>query len=150
MRIGAAMNERAAALCARTRRFSADVEGMCGGIEPSAASRRMVRRITSAATAVVISYAAACGVTRADDFIPHIAAAARHAKRARHLLQDLVLMDYVAIGTARDLILEARGLEAILRVSRNTAQRHRAARQRGLAGGRDAKNPFGAGRQASG
>jgi hypothetical protein len=59
-------------------------------------------------------------------------------------------MDYVTIATARDLILEARGLEAILVVSRNTAKRHRAERQRGvLASGRFAKNPFGAGRQAS-
>ncbi|HMC77926.1 MAG TPA: hypothetical protein VKH34_12360 [Vicinamibacterales bacterium] len=144
------MNEKAAALCAKIRRFSANVEGMCAGIERSTASKRMIRRVTSATTAVVISYAAASEVTRAEDFIPHIAAAARHAKRARHLLQDLVLMDYVAIGNTRDLILEARGLEAILRVARNTARRHRAARQRGgSAGGRVAKNPFGADRQAS-
>ena len=135
MRSPRIMNEKAAALCARIQRFSADVERMCAGIAPSAASKRMVRRVTTATTAVVISYRAASEVTRADDFVPHIAAAARHAKRARQLLQDLVMMDYITIGTARDLILEARGLEAILRVSRNTARRHRAARQRaGLSG----------------
>ena len=51
-------------------------------------------------------------------------------------------MNYVSLEASRDLILEARGLEAILVVSRNTARRRRTARQRGAsAAGRFAKNP---------
>jgi hypothetical protein len=110
----------------------------------------MVRRLSSAATAVDMSYTAACEVGRAEEFLPHISAAARHAKRTRRLLQDLVLMNYVTIEIAREVILESRGVEAILVASRNTVRRRRAARERGgLAGGRFAKNPFGAGRQAT-
>jgi hypothetical protein len=143
------MNDKARLLLARIRRFHAELQALCAGIAPSPAAKRMVRRLTSASTSVDISYGAASAVTWADDFLPHIAAAARHAKCARQRLQDLVQMKYVSLEAARDLIHEARGLENILRASRNTARRRRNARQRGAqAAGRFAKNPFGAGRRA--
>jgi hypothetical protein len=143
------MNDKARALCARIRRFCAELQGLCAGIAPSPSAKRMVRRLTSASTGVDVSYSSACAVVWADDFLPHVSSAARHAKRARELLQDLAHLNYVSLEAARDLIHEARGLEAILVASRNTARRRRTARQRGaLAAGRFAKNPFGAGRQA--
>jgi hypothetical protein len=143
------MNDKARALCARIRGFCSELEALCAGIAPSSSAKRMVRRLTSASTGVDVSYCAACRVTWTDDFLPHVSAAARHAKRTRQLLQDLAHMNYVSLEDARDLIHEARGLEAILVVSRNTARRRRTARQRGAsATGRFAKNPFGAGRRA--
>jgi hypothetical protein len=142
------MNQKAAALCTRIRRFRVELETLCAGVEPSAAAKRMVRRLSSAATAVDISYQAACKVGRAEDFLPHVSAAARHARRARRLLQDFVQMNYVTIVNAREVILEARALEAILVASRNTVRRRRKARQRRvMAGERFAKNPSGADRQ---
>ena len=124
-----------------------DLQALCAGTALSPSAKRVVCRLTSASTGLDVSYTAAWAVTWADDFLPHISAAARHAKRARQLLQDLAHMNYVRPETARELIHEARGLEAILVASRNTARRRRDARQRGaLAAGRFAKNPCGAGR----
>ena len=140
------MNDNAKPLCARIERIGSDLQALCAEVARSPSGKRMVRRLTTASTAVDTSYRAACTVTWADDFLPHVSAAARHARRARQLLQDLAHMNYVTLSAARDLIYEVRCLEAILVASRNTARRHRAARQRGAtAAGRFAKNPFGAG-----
>jgi hypothetical protein len=57
-----------------------------------------------------------------------MSAVARNARRARTLLQDMVRANHITIEAARELILEARGLEAIFVASRNTARRRKRAR----------------------
>lgn len=54
-------------------------------------------------------------------------AVARHAKRSRTLLLDLVQGSHVSIDTAREVM---KGLEAIFAASRSTARRRKAARER--------------------
>jgi hypothetical protein len=83
-----------------------------------------------AATAVVIGYRAACVSKSPEQFIENISAVARQAKRARRMLLGLVQDNHLSIDTARELILEAKGLEAIFAASRDTAKRRKATRQR--------------------
>jgi hypothetical protein len=79
-------------------------------------------------TAVDIGYRAACVSQSPDQFIVHMSAVARNAGRARTRLQDMVRANHITIEAARELILEARGLEAIFVASRNTARRRKRAR----------------------
>jgi len=86
-------------------------------------------------TGLIASYEAASVAGSRDSFIVHMSAAARHAKRARHLLHDLTQTHHVDIEHSRELILEARGIEAILGASRTTARRrHRDFNARSIAG----------------
>jgi hypothetical protein len=85
----------------------------------------------------------------ASDLQAVCAEVARSPSGKRMVRRLIAYMNYVTLEAARDLIHEARGLEAILVAARNTARRRRAARQRGApAAGGFAKNPFGAGRSA--
>ena len=93
----------------------------------------MTRRVSAASTAVDIGYRAACVSQSPEQFIVHVSAVARNARRARTLLQDMVRANHITIEAARELILEARGLEAIVVASRNTARRRKAQRGRSSA-----------------
>jgi len=75
----------------------------------------------------------------------HITAAARHAKRARTRLQDLMHLDHLTLEIARGAMLESRGLEAILSASRNTATRRRRARRAAHSDSRLSRDPRPAG-----
>jgi len=66
-----------------------------------------------------------------EGFVRGMSAVAQNAKRARALLQDFVALQHTTIDETRELILEARGLEAIFRASLNTARRRAAAARRG-------------------
>jgi hypothetical protein len=134
------MQVQAAALLERIRRFRVDAERLCATITPSASANSLQRQLSSAATAVDTSYAAACDVW-GERFVLHISAAARHAKRARVRLQDLAHLDHVTLEAARALLPEARAIEAILTASRNTARRRLKTRCAVEAGGRFAKSP---------
>jgi hypothetical protein len=114
----------------RTRRFSQAVSDLCGDLPSDRGVRKVARRVSAASTAVDIGYRAACVSQSADQFIVHMSAVARNARRARTLLQDMVRANQVPIEAARELILGARGLEAIFVASRNTARRRKAARDR--------------------
>jgi hypothetical protein len=122
------MDERTVVLSARISRFRAILQGLLGGFAPTASSKKMPRRLTTAATGVDSAYKAATIASSAEHFLAHISAAARHAKRIRHLLQDSVQLGYVAIELAREPILEARGIEAILAKANRTAHRRRGRR----------------------
>jgi hypothetical protein len=120
------MHQKTWELHERVGRFSRAVAGICAKLNDDLAARRVARRVSVEATAVDAGYRAACVSTSPEQFIVHIEAVARHAKRARALLQDMVQARFVSIYQARQLILEAKALEAIFRASRNTARRRRA------------------------
>jgi four helix bundle protein len=119
------MHEKAWELRDRSARFSRAVTRTCAGLPDNAAVRKLSLQVSKAATAVDVGYRAACVSQTPDQFIAHISAAARHAKRARVLLLRMVELDHLTIEVARQLILEARVLEAILTASRNTARRRK-------------------------
>jgi len=68
-------------------------------------------------------YRDTCSSSSPEQFISGISAVTRHTKKAKASLVLLVELDHLSIGAARELILEARGLEAIFVASRNTAKR---------------------------
>jgi hypothetical protein len=95
--------------------------------------QKLSRRVSIAATTVDDAYRSAIVSKSPQQFIERIGTVARHAKRARILLLRMVEANYLTIEAARELILQARGLEAIFVASRNTAKRRQAARQRSTA-----------------
>jgi len=125
------MDPRTIDLIARIDRLREQAQALSAIDASSSSAKRLQRRLSTATTGVVTSYRAACTASSRDDFIVHISAAARHAKRARQILQDLTHLGYASIETIRDLILEARGIEAILSASKTTAKRRWAARRAG-------------------
>jgi len=124
------MHQKTADLIARIRELHTQIQGLGAAMTESPASRRLLRRLTAASTAVDAAYQAACVAGSRDRFILHVAAAARHARRERRILQDLTHLHHPSLDATRELILEARGIEAILTASRNTARRRRPARGR--------------------
>jgi hypothetical protein len=112
----------------RTARFSRAVSSTCAQLPQDGAALKLGRRVSIASTAVDTSYRAACVSKSREQFIAHISAVARHAKRARTLLLDLVQANHLSIELARELILDARGFERIFAAARNTARRRRAIR----------------------
>jgi hypothetical protein len=100
---------------------------ICAQLPDQPAARTLGRRVSIAATAVDTSYRAACVSTSPDQFIEHVSAVVRHAKRARTLLLDLVQTNHLSIDVARELIIAGRGLERIFTAARNTARRRRTA-----------------------
>jgi hypothetical protein len=123
------MDPRTIELMARIDRLGERAQALGAIADGSPPARRLQRRLSTATTGVDTSYRAACTAGSRDVFIVHISAAARHAKRARQILQDLTHRGYARIETTRDLILEARGIEAILTASRRTAKRRRQGRR---------------------
>jgi len=122
------MNERSAALVARIASLHEEAQAVAATFDTTASSKRLLRRLTTATTGVATSYGQACSAGGRDSFIVHVSAAARHAKRAKQILQELTQLNCAGIDTTRELILEARGIEAILSASKNTAKRRKAAR----------------------
>jgi four helix bundle protein len=114
----------------RAERFARAIAAICEELPDEPAARKLARRVSVAATAVATGYRAACVSKSPEQFIMSMSAVARHAKRARRMLLALVQDNYLSIEIARELLLEAKGLEAMFAASRNTAKRRRAARQR--------------------
>ena len=119
------MNQKTSELLARIRRLRTESQRVAPIVGGSPLVKRLQRRLTTASTGVDVSYSAACTAGSRDAFILHISAAARHAKRTRQILQDLTHLGHVNIDITRELILEARAVEAILTASKNTARRRR-------------------------
>jgi hypothetical protein len=109
------------------------VARVCGTLPEDPAIRKLSRHVSIAATAVDGGYRSAVVSKSPEQFIERIGAVARQAKRARIVLLRMVETNYLTIDAARELILEARGLEAIFVASRNTARRRKRARQRSTA-----------------
>jgi four helix bundle protein len=114
----------------RAKRFARTTAAICEELPEDPTARKLGRQVSAAATAVYIGYRAACVSKSPEQFVVNISAVARHAKRVRRMLLALVQANYLAIETARELILEARGLEAIFTASRKTARRRKAARRK--------------------
>jgi hypothetical protein len=70
-----------------------------------------------------VGYRDACASSSTEKFIAGISTTARHAKKAKAALVLLVQLNLIAIEVVRDLILEARGLEAIFIASKKTARK---------------------------
>jgi hypothetical protein len=122
------MHAQTVELQQRTRRFSAAVAQLAERAANTASSKRLVRTLIAASQAVERGYRDSCASASPEQFISAISVVARNAKRAKSALVLLVQLDHLSIKDARDLIFEARGLEAIFIASRNTAKRRANAR----------------------
>ena len=92
----------------------------------------------------MVGYKDVCASSSPEKFISGISAVAIQAKRTRASLQLLLQLNHVTIEAARDLLFEARGLEAIFVASRNTAKRRHRARLGGAGTGGFAEKSLGA------
>ena len=117
------MQSRSWELQERATRFSTSVVRLCEQLTPAASSKRIVRNLINASSAMRIGYRDACSSSSPEQFLSRISAVARHAKRARTCLVLLVELNHISIDAAREVILDGRGLEAIFTASRNTAKR---------------------------
>src|SRR5438094_5943028 len=84
---------------------------------------KIMRTLITASTAMESGYRDTCASSSPEKFIEGISVVARNAKKAKTSLVLLLQLDLVAIEMVRDLILEARGLEAIFTASRRTAKK---------------------------
>jgi hypothetical protein len=82
-----------------------------------------MRTLIAVSTAIESGYRDTCASSSPEKFIAGIAAVARNAKKAKTALVLLVQLNLMAIEVVRDLILEARGLEAIFMASKKTAKK---------------------------
>ena len=122
------MQQRTWELQDRTRRFAAAVDALCDRLPADPSAQRTAKKLRTAAKAVVVGYKDVCASPSPEKFIAGISIVATQAKRARASVQMLLQLNHVTIETARDVLLEARALEAIFRRSRETAKKHRRAR----------------------
>jgi hypothetical protein len=117
------MQQKAWELQERTRRFVAAVARFSTRISSGNGTSKAMRTLLATSTAMHSGYRDVCSSSSPEKFIAGISAVARNAKKAKTALVLLVQLDQVSIETARELILEARGLEAIFHASRNTAKK---------------------------
>jgi hypothetical protein len=82
-----------------------------------------MRTLVAASTAMESGYRDASASSSPEKFIAGITVVARNAKKAKASLGLLVQLNLMDIAVVRDLILEARGLEAIFLASRKTAKK---------------------------
>lgn len=117
------MHQKTWELQERTRRFAASVERLSATVEPNGNAQRVLRTLVATSTAVDQGYRGTCASSSPEEFIRGISGVARSAKKAKAALVLLVQLEHVSIHASHELILEARGLEAIFRASRNTAKK---------------------------
>lgn len=117
------MQSRSWEIQERAARFGKNVARLCEQVTVTPSSQRIVRNLTTASAAMQTGYRDTCASSSPERFILRISAAARHAKRATACLVLLLELNHVSIEEAREVILEARGLQAIFTASRNTAKR---------------------------
>jgi len=125
------MHQRACELQERTRRFHHAVFALCDRLPAEPDAQRVAARLRACCAAVVAGYSDVCASPSPEKFIAAIALVARQAKRAKAHLQMLLQLDHVTIESARDILLEARALEAIFRASSTTARKRQRARLTG-------------------
>ena len=117
------MQSRAKELAARTQRFKDAVSGLASQVRDGPSAPKVFKALVMAASAVATGYKDACASSSPDQFIAAISAVARNAKKAKASLVMLVQLDHISIDVAREVILEAKALEAIFVASRNTAKK---------------------------
>jgi hypothetical protein len=104
----------------RTRRFAAGAAALCNRLPADPSAQRTAKKLLAASKALVVGYKDVCASASPEKFISGISVVAREAKRARGNLQMLLQLNHVTIESARDVLLEARALEAIFRASRTS------------------------------
>jgi hypothetical protein len=117
------MHQKAWELPERTHRFAAAGARLSGEVTDGVRVHKVMRTLIAASTAMEAGYRDTCASSSPEKFIAGISIVARHAKRAKAALVLLVQLNLISIEVVRDLILEARGLEAIFLASRNTAKK---------------------------
>ena len=122
------MDQHAIDLQDRTRRFAAAIATLCERLPADPGAQRTAAKLLASSRAVTAGYTDTCASPSPDSFISRISAVAAQAKRTRASLQLLLQLNHVTIEAARDLLFEARGLEAIFVASRDTAKRRHRAR----------------------
>jgi hypothetical protein len=122
------MQQRTWELQERTRRFAAAVDALCDRLPADPSAQRTAKKLRTAAKAVMVGYKDVSASPSPEKFIVGISVVASQAKRARASVQMLLQLNHVTIEAARDVLLEARALEAIFRRSRETAKKRRRAR----------------------
>jgi hypothetical protein len=130
------MQPRTWELQERTRRFAAGVVTLYEELPADGSAQRTGKKLLAASRAVVAGYKDVCASPTPETFISGISVVARQAKQARACVQMLLQLNHVTIEACRDLLLEARALEAIFRASRNTAKQRQQVRLSGKAAGR--------------
>jgi hypothetical protein len=115
----------------RTRRFAAGVAALCERLPADPGAQRTGQKLLAASRALVVGYTDVCASSTPEQFISGISEVAKQAKRARACVQMLLQLNHATIEACRDLLLEARALEAIFRASRTTAKQRRKARLSG-------------------
>lgn len=110
-------------LIARTQRFKDAVSGLASRLTDGPIARKIVKSLGTATNGIAVGYKDACASSSPDEFIARISVVARNAKKAKVDLVMLVQLDYISIDIAREVILEAKALEAIFVASRNTSKK---------------------------
>ena len=118
------MRETTWELQERTRRFATAVDRLCDRLPADHSAQRTAKKLRAAAKAIVVGYKDVCASPSPEKFIAGISVVASQTKRARACVQMLLQLNHVTIEAARDVLLEARALEAIFRKSRDTAKKH--------------------------
>ena len=119
----AGVNQKAVDLQDRIARFAGAVERLCAPLTAAGTAQPTIRKLTAAAAALQTGYRETCASSSPEEFVERISAVARHAKKAVACLVLLVELRHLPIEAARETILEARALEAIVAATRNTAKR---------------------------
>jgi hypothetical protein len=113
----------------RTRRFAAAVTRLALQVPDSVRGPRIMRAIVTASKAIESGYRDTCASSSPERFIAGVSTVARNAKKAKTSLVLPVQLDLIAIEAVRELILEARGLEAIFLASKRTAEKRAGGRR---------------------
>ena len=114
----------------RLQRLTETIDGACPRDVPQRA-QVLIRSAIKTGRDASMAYQLATACNSVEQFIEHLSVAARKMRRCVAGLVLLVELDFVAIESTREVIIEARALAAILIASRNTAKRrlhHRQAR----------------------
>ena len=127
--MGAAMNQKATELQARTKRFAAAVIRFCETLPPTTAVRRIAEQLIDSAGSTDSNYRATCRARSPSEFIAKIGVAAEEADESKGWLELLVSSGQAPADAAQPLIQEADELTAIFVKSRKTAEANKGKRE---------------------
>jgi hypothetical protein len=107
----------------RTRRFAAAVARLSEQVTDDVRTHKVMLTLIAESMAMESGYRVTCASSSPEKFIAGISIVARNAKKTKAAVVLLAELNLIPFELLRDLILEARGLEAIFMASRNTAKR---------------------------
>jgi four helix bundle protein len=117
------MNEKAAALQERTRKFAAAVIRFCGALPTTGAARQISQQVIDSANSTDSNYRAACRARSRSEFIAKIGIVIKETDESKGWLLLLVESEIVSTSDAQALVNEADELTAIFVRSRQTAEK---------------------------